>query len=90
MSTTRPLIAAWVGLVAAGLGTTLVTLLPRADIGGRIAAASVLALAGLKSAIILRRYLGLAASAFWTRGFDLVIGLFLLLAYGLYLLGGTT
>lgn len=47
----------------------------------------LLAIAGLKARTILGRYLELAHSAFWTKLFDLVIGLFLMIAFVLYAAG---
>ncbi|KAB2942960.1 MAG: hypothetical protein F9K20_04660 [Hyphomicrobium sp.] len=65
-------------------------LLATADVSGRgatFAAIGVLSLAGLKARVILTRYLGLAGSRFWTRAFDLTIGLFLVLSFALYSFG---
>lgn len=76
---------AWFALLALSLATTGMTLLtgmPKALAGGLL-----LALAGLKARLILSRYLELRRSRFWMRLFDLVIGLFLLIAYAIYLIG---
>lgn len=86
----HPLVTAWLALALLGLGTTILTLwqtpaVPRAAVTGL-----VLVLSGLKARVILTRYLGLAASPFWTRTFDLVIALFLLAAFATYSLGGAT
>ena len=37
-----------------------------------------------KARVILTRYLGLSGSRFWTRAFDMAIGLFLALAFALH------
>lgn len=83
----RDLVHAWGALVALSLGTVLIASADVSRDGGLIAAASVLTLAGLKARVILARYLGLAGSRFWTRAFDLAIGLFLALALAVYLFG---
>lgn len=86
----RDLLLAWVMLAALSAATTLTTLY-RADTGSRTAiAAAVLVLAGLKARVILSRYLGLAASHFWSRTFDLAIGGFLAIAFAIYLAGSGT
>lgn len=82
--TSRAMIEAWVLLVAMSAATTALTFV---EISGRsrmVIAAGVLVLAGLKARIILSRYLQLHNSRFWTRAFDLAIGGFLLLSFGLY------
>ncbi len=82
---TRALVQAWLMLLLLSSGTVLI-----ASAGARGSpwiAGGVLVLAGLKARIILARYLELAGSRFWTRVFDLVIGLFLALAFALYLFG---
>lgn len=86
--TSKQMIEAWGLLVALSLATTALTLIEasgpvRVAIGG-----AVLALAGLKARIILSRYLHLARSRFWTRSFDMAIGLFLLIAFVLFAAAG--
>lgn len=73
---------AWLGLMAASLATTALSLVPST---GPAIGAAILALAYIKARIILRRYLGLQASRFWRAGFDAVIIGFLLIAFALYL-----
>lgn len=86
--TSRPLLEAWGILVALGMATTLLTLgEPGGRAGRMLVAASVLALAGLKARLILGRYLGLAASPFWRRAFDLAGALFLTVCFVIYLMG---
>jgi hypothetical protein len=83
----RDLVEAWAALVALSLGTVI---LATADVSGRgaaVAAAGVLVLAGFKARVILARYLGLGRSLFWTRAFDLAIGLFLALSFALHTIG---
>ena len=81
----RDLIEAWAALVALRLGTVL--LATRGAPAGPYVALGVLVLAGFKARVILARYLGIGGSRFWMRTFDLVIGLFLALCFGLYLFG---
>lgn len=83
----RDLIEAWAALVVLSLGTVLIASNDGPGRTGAIAAGCVLVLAGLKARMILARYLGLAGSRFWTRSFDLAIGLFLGLSFALYLFG---
>ncbi len=84
----RSLVHAWGALVVLSGATTLLTLSHSAAPARPIVAVAVLVLAGLKARVILSRYLGLDASRFWTRSFDLLIGGFLSIAYVLYLFGG--
>ncbi|MEQ1519227.1 MAG: hypothetical protein ABL931_22350 [Usitatibacteraceae bacterium] len=79
------LISGWLFLVALSTATTLVTISAPVDTRERaIMSALVLIFAGLKARIILTRYLGLSRSRFWMTGFDATIGLFLALAYAIY------
>jgi len=82
---TDPLTRAWIALVFLGLATTAIAALgPEA--GARIwLGALILAIAFLKMRLILTRYLGLADAPFWCRGFDVTLGLFVLLLLVLYL-----
>jgi len=83
----RELVQAWVALLILSFCTVLIASTGKSALAAGWIAASVLILAGLKARIILARYLGLAGSRFWTRVFDLVVGLFLAIAFGVYLLG---
>jgi hypothetical protein len=74
-------------LMLLSFGTVLIASTGRSALGAGWIAGCVLTLAGLKARIILARYLGLARSRFWTRAFDLVIGVFLAVVFGVYLLG---
>jgi hypothetical protein len=82
---TRPLVLAWGALLALSAATALLTLAPQAVPPAAIAGI-VLLLAGLKARLILAHYLALSSSSFWMGGFGLAIGLFLLIAFGLYLM----
>lgn len=82
--TARPLIEAWALLMALSLATTALTLVEASDPVRIATGGVVLMLAGLKARIILTRYLRLAGSTFWTRSFDMAIGLFLIIAFALF------
>lgn len=83
----RDLVEAWVALVVLSFGTVLLATSHISGRGATFVAAGVLALAGFKARVILVRYLGLAGSRFWTRAFDMAIGLFLVLAFALHAFG---
>lgn len=83
----RDLVEAWVALVVLSVGTALLATADTSGRGATVVAAGVLVLAGLKARVILARYLGLAGTRFWTRVFDMVIGLFLALSFALYTFG---
>ena len=74
---------AWAILLALSFATTAMTLYDGSS--PSVIAAALLALAGLKARTILARYLELQRSPFWMNAFDLVIGIFLLIAFALYL-----
>ena len=84
---TRDLVHAWMALLLLSFCTVVIASTGRSMLGAGWIAASVLILAGLKARIILARYLGLAGSRFWTRVFDLIVGLFLAIAFAVYLRG---
>ncbi|MCB2128183.1 MAG: hypothetical protein KDE03_03685 [Rhodobacteraceae bacterium] len=70
----------WLTLVALSAGSTLIAW------GGGTGAwvnLAILALAWAKAQIVLNVYLGLAKVPGWSRGFALVLGLFMLAAMGL-------
>lgn len=83
----RDLIQAWIALVVLSMGTVLIASAGTSGHSGTVMAVSVLVLAGFKARVILSRYLGLSGSRFWTRTFDLVIGTFLTVSFGLYVFG---
>ena len=81
------LTAAWLALLALSAATALLTVIDAAHLDRRAATIAVLVLAGLKARVILASYLGLSGTRFWTRVFDSAIGLFLILASAIYLIG---
>lgn len=76
---------AWIILLVLSVATTGLTLVGGPS--GLVTAGVLLAIAGLKARTILGQYLELSHSTFWTKLFDLVIGLFLLIAFVLYAAG---
>ncbi|MDF1718853.1 MAG: cytochrome C oxidase subunit IV family protein [Antarcticimicrobium sp.] len=81
---------AWIALVALSGASALVAALAGVQIDRRLAGAVVLALALVKSRLILSRYLGLWRAPSWRRGFNLTLTLFGLLLLALYLVPGVT
>lgn len=75
---------AWGALMALSLGSTLLSLPAIWVRWPVIAGTGVLVLAWLKARVILLRYLGLAEAPSWQRGFDISLGLFLLILLALY------
>ncbi|MDO5658545.1 MAG: cytochrome C oxidase subunit IV family protein [Paracoccus sp. (in: a-proteobacteria)] len=85
--TRDPLIRAWLWLLAASAGSTLMAAL--ADGGAaRVAMLAVLVLAWIKARVVLGAYLELDHVPGVRRGFDLALGLFMVVAGGLYLAAG--
>lgn len=78
------LLQGWLILVALSAGTAAVTIAGADGPSRLFTGAVVLMLAGLKARIILGRYLGLARSRFWMRGFESALVLFLGLAFCVY------
>lgn len=78
---------AWLVLMVLSLATTGLTIMGSDALGATFAAASLLGLAGLKARVILADYLELRHSSFWMRAFALIIGLFLIAAFVIYMLG---
>lgn len=85
--TTRSLIEAWLVLVVLSAGTTILTLIEASASYRLIIGGGVLVLAGLKARVILTRYLGLGRSRFWKQMFDVLLFIFLSIAYLIYVLG---
>lgn len=81
MSATR----GWLALVALSGGSTLIAWMGGAGVWVALA---ILALAWAKAQIVLNVYLGLSQAPGWSRGFALVLGLFMLGAMGLALAAG--
>lgn len=73
---------AWGALLVLSAATTILTIVSAPS--ATIAAGLLLGLSGLKARIILSRYLELHRSVFWMKVFDIVIGLFLLIAFILF------
>ncbi len=80
----RRLVTTWVMLALFSLATTALTLTTMAGNARYAVGLGVLLLAGAKARFILQNYLKLRTSSFWTRAFDLLIGLFLALAFALF------
>jgi hypothetical protein len=76
---------AWIILLVLSVATTSLTLVGGQS--GLVTAGLLLVIAGLKARTILGQYLELSHSAFWTKLFNLVIGLFLIIAFVLYATG---
>lgn len=75
----------WLILVALSGGSTLIAW---SGGTGTVVTLTILALAWAKAQIVLNVYLGLAKVPGWSRGFALVLGLFMLAAMGLTAAGG--
>ena len=76
---------AWIMLIAF---SALSTLIAWSGQNGAWVAIAILVLAWFKAQTILRVYLGLARAPGWSRGFALVLGLFMVLVVGLAVAGG--
>lgn len=81
----KRLVITWGMLVVLSLATTILTLLNLSGQAKYAVGFGVLVLAGAKARLILQNYLKLRTSEFWTRAFDLFVGLFLALAFALFL-----
>ncbi len=79
----NPLTRAWLTLLALSLASAVLTMLPAPP---TLPAAGILILALVKARIILARYLELAKSSAWLRGFTTVLIAFTTLIFGLYLI----
>lgn len=77
---------ALITLVILSIGTTLLASLVAGS--AEWVGFLILILSGWKARVILNRYLGLAASRVWRRGFGAFIAMFLTGIMGLYLLPG--
>ncbi len=79
-----PLTKAFITLILLSATTTALSgQLTALATGGALA---LLVLSGWKARVILNGYLGLGPSRFWRRGFNGTVMLFLIVAFGLYLL----
>ncbi|WP_237212626.1 cytochrome C oxidase subunit IV family protein [Ruegeria lacuscaerulensis] len=74
---------AWLALLGLSFGSALLTMIPAppAVLGG-----GILLLALVKTRVILARYLDLAESPAWLRGFSMVLTGFAVIIFGLYLI----
>ena len=86
--TRDPLIRAWFWLIAASVGSTLMAGLADSGAAARVAMLAVLVLAWIKLRLVLGAYLELDHVPATRRGFDLALGLFMVVAGGLYLAAG--
>lgn len=81
----RPLLSAWIWLVALSLTTTAASLGAGPILPAAVAGAAILIFAWFKTRLILARYLGLNRVPPLRRGFDLAMALYVALLLGLYL-----
>lgn len=81
-----PLWRSWSLLLAYSLASTAAAFSIELGLIGPLAGFAILTLAYLKARIILADYLALATAPFWLRGFNFVIGLYMLLLLALYLI----
>ncbi|MGD9785646.1 MAG: cytochrome C oxidase subunit IV family protein [Hyphomicrobiaceae bacterium] len=84
------LVFSWCLLVGLSAATAGLSAVRPGDLSPIAFTVAVLILAGFKARIILFRYMGLAASRFWSRAFDAALIVFLLLALVVYLIGTET
>ena len=77
------LTGAWLALLVLSLASALLTMLP---ILPELAGGGILLLALAKARVILARYLDLAESPAWLRGFTIVLSGFTILVFVLYLI----
>lgn len=76
----------WGWLLILSLASTAIAFSVTQGIAGPLAGAAILFLAYMKARLILARYLGLAESPSWYRGFKLVIGGYMILLLLIYLI----
>ena len=76
---------AWFALILLSVGSTAIA---ATGVSGLFAALAILALGWGKARVILRQYLGLARAPGWSRGFSLVLALYMLVAMGLTAMAG--
>jgi hypothetical protein len=83
------LLRAWGWLVGLSAASTVIAVMVSqsalADTAATLAGTVIVTLAWAKARLILARYLGLAAAPFWQRGFEIVLGLYVVLLLALYL-----
>lgn len=88
MKRSRDLIATWAVLVGLSLATTAFTLVQGTGLPRYAIAGGVLILAFLKARLVLRRYLALSRSRFWSNGFDAALCFFIVVCFGLFVSAG--
>ena len=71
---------AWIVLIVLSMGSTVIA---ATGLSGLVPALAILALAWGKARVILRQYLGLAQAPGFSRGFSLVLAIYMILAMGL-------
>ena len=71
---------AWILLIALSIGSTVIAV---TGLSGTLPALAILLLAWGKARVILRQYLGLARAPGWSRGFALVLAIYMIVAMGL-------
>ncbi len=76
---------AWIVLIALSMGSTLIAISGQS---GLVPALAILVLAWGKARVILRQYLGLAQAPGWSRGFSLVLAIYMIVAMGLTVASG--
>ena len=77
------LVFAWLILLAFSFASAVLTMLP---VPSAVGGGGIMFLALIKARVILARYLGLAQSPAWLRGFTIVLTGFSVLVFGLYLI----
>ena len=78
---------AWLLLVILSVASTSLASPASSGMVGTWLALPVLVIAWVKARLILRYYLGLAAAPGWSRGFSLVLAIYMLLMMGLAAMG---
>lgn len=79
------LLRAWITLIGLSAVSTVVSIWSVPVEWQAAVGAALLGVAWLKARVILARYLGLAASPFWARGFGFGLSLLSIILLGLYL-----
>jgi len=85
MKIPRPLINAWIALIVLSLATTALSIAGSDKTWVPVTGTAILLIAWIKARLVLARYMGLAAAPSWQGGFDICLGIFVLVLGGLYL-----
>ena len=83
--TCRILLFGWLALLCFSLASTLISIWSVPPNWQAVSGTAIILLAWLKARVILGRYLGLAQSAFWSRGFNTSLAFFCVVLLLLYL-----